>query len=75
MGHRYKLITTGKSSSHYGPCEICNKPASEIFHQIEEREYPGGWTQHKCHNLFGHKTCLELKQKAQAAINKAEGRE
>ena len=55
---RYRLIPTGYSSQRYGPCEVCKQPATEVFHQIEERTYVLGWTRYKCHDLFGHKQCL-----------------
>lgn len=61
--HRYKLINTGYSSSRYGLCEICNKHVSEVFHQIEEKKYSGGWTRHNCHNLYGHSKCLKAERR------------
>lgn len=61
--YRYKLTNTQESSKKYGVCEVCGKHVSEVYHQIEERQYSIndeiGWTQHKCNNLFGHKECLE----------------
>jgi hypothetical protein len=60
--YRYRLTSTGDSSAKYGNCEVCNKYASEMFRQSEERAYDDdgqvGWTQHGCRNLFGHKECL-----------------
>lgn len=56
--YRYRLTSTGGSSAKYGPCEVCSEHASETFYQIEEKQYEGGWTQHECKSLFGHKDCL-----------------
>lgn len=57
--YRYRLITTGDSSAKYGPCEVCGKVATEVFHQTEDREYePGQFTGHECKSLFGHRECL-----------------
>lgn len=50
--YRYRLISTNDSSAKYGNCEVCKKPASEIFHQIEARKYSGGWTYAECHNFL-----------------------
>ncbi len=57
--YRYKLINTGAGSHKYGSCQVCKKPANEIFHQIEEKEYSGGWTHYECFSRFGHKECLK----------------
>ena len=76
--YRYRLISTNSNSQKYGNCEICRKPATEVFHQTEERLYlhplgvdhqdPDaptgyGWTRHQCSDVFGHKECLEHKQR------------
>lgn len=67
--YRYRLNSTGYSSTRYGLCEICSKYASEVFFQIEERKYYNGvrdemsWTRNKCHSYFGHRECLESKQR------------
>lgn len=37
--YRYCLTSTKNSSHKYGPCEICHKHASEVFVQVEERQY------------------------------------
>lgn len=52
--YKYKLISTGESSSRYGPCEVCGKHVSEVYHQIEWKyfrlEHYGkvyeGWIEH-----------------------------
>lgn len=60
--YRYRLSSTGGSSSKYGLCEICGKHASEVFQQSEEQAYVDdgriAWTQHGCRRLFGHEDCL-----------------
>ena len=57
--YRYKLINTQESSKKYGVCEVCGKHVSEVYHQVEQKQYTRGWTHYKCNNLFGHKECLE----------------
>lgn len=69
--YRYNLLTTEHGSDQYGNCEIYSKHCTEVFHQIEERMYKfehnniiyEGWTQNECKSLFGHKNCLESKQR------------
>lgn len=66
--YRYKLSSLNESSNRYGNCDVCGKHASEMFIQTEEKEYTRpdgnkGWTQHECHQLFGHKECLENKRR------------
>ena len=67
--YKYKLSSTDGNSSNYGVCDICNKNATEVFHQIEKREYFNpitkkiSLTQHNCKSYFGHKECLESKQR------------
>jgi hypothetical protein len=76
--YRYKLSSSEESSNKYGACEVCGKYCTEVFYQSEERHYEfdhegkhyEGWTQHGCHALFGHKSCLESKQE----VNKNERR-
>lgn len=76
--YRYRGYHAG-SSRQYGNCEICGQPGSEIYHQVEERLYDNsfapespqdpeapkgyGWTQHKCHSIFGHLDCLKSKRR------------
>lgn len=81
--YRYHLTTTGDNSNHYGPCDICGGHCSEVFHQVEERSYKRdkldraegfkgiGWTHHNCNDYFGHKDCLEGKQRNEAEKAKA----
>lgn len=59
----YRLNTTGGGSSKYGPCEVCKKKASEIFHLVQAQVYrrPDGsesLTYHECFDKYGHKECL-----------------
>ena len=61
--YKYKLISREESSAKYGPCEICGKHVSEVFHQIESRKYEDGYTYAGCKDYFGHKKCLESKQR------------
>lgn len=61
--NRYRLSSTGGSSAKFGPCEVCGGHATEVFQQVEERAYSGGWTQHECRRLFGHETCLTVQRK------------
>lgn len=62
--YRYRLTACEGSSTKYGPCEVCNKPVNAVWMQVEEKSYQYGWTTHKCHTLFGHKECLESRQKS-----------
>lgn len=56
--YRYTLKSTGQSSTRFGNCEVCHLPASEVYHQTEEREYKTNhWT--PVLDLYGHKECLE----------------
>jgi hypothetical protein len=67
--YRYKLFRKEHGSERFGPCEVCKKPMVGVsFHQIEERRYEhtgGGWTQHQCNDLFGHKACLMKKRRGE----------
>ena len=55
---RYKLTNTEHSSSRFGPCEVCKKRVSEVYHQTEEEKYSEGWTRYNCHDFYGHRECL-----------------
>ncbi len=61
---RCRLRSTGYGSQRYGPCEVCGKPASEVYVRIDERAFthPDG-SQHwaHCRALFGHQECLQTK--------------
>ena len=66
--YKYKIYSTGYSSERFGLCEICNKHVSDVFHQVEGRQYKSGsgkkgWTRFNCHSLYGHKDCLISQQK------------
>jgi len=61
--YTYRLISQKESSAKYGPCEICGEHVSEVFHQIESRKYEDGYTYAGCKDYFGHKKCLESKQR------------
>lgn len=66
--YRYRLKSIGNSSERYGPCEVCGKHCSEVWFQVEERKYYNRergeqFTQHECNSYFGHKECLEAKQR------------
>ena len=37
--YRYRLNSTGHSSTRFGPCEVCGKHASEVFIQAEQKRY------------------------------------
>ena len=66
MKYQYKLTNMGESSAKFGPCEICGKPVSEVWHQSEERETGRGTiTTLGCHNLFGCRDCLVAARKDQ----------
>ena len=67
--YRYDLTSTEESSNKYGNCDICGKHATEVFYQREEKEYINpitklpSTTKYNCRNYFGHKECLESKQR------------
>lgn len=59
MTYQYRITSTGYSSARYGNCEVCGKPAGEVYLQIESVEYaPGRFTHYGCRDYFGHKECL-----------------
>jgi hypothetical protein len=64
---KYTLKSLNDNSAKYGPCEVCEKPASEMFLQTEMRQYITyanklSWTYADCHDYFGHKDCLISKR-------------
>jgi ABC-type phosphate transport system auxiliary subunit len=66
--YTYKINSVGDSSAKYGNCEVCGKHATEVFHQVETKQYTRpdgtqGFTRHNCHNIFGHEQCLVSKRK------------
>lgn len=72
--YRYRLRSSGYSSERYGSCEVCKRPCTEVFLQVEQRFYrhftpagvmcSEGWTDHECHGLFGHAKCLKRKRRS-----------
>lgn len=68
--YRYRIKSTGLSSARFGPCEVCKKHCSEVFHQVEQKEFvsvekPGeiSLTHYECWDYFGHEQCLIGKQR------------
>ncbi len=69
--YRYRLSNTGSGSYRYGPCDVCGKPASEVYIQMEERVFnrpdgSEGWTHSR--TVFGHRECL-LKIRRRDAVD------
>ena len=61
--YRYEIVDTGYGSHVLGPCEVCGKHASTIYHQIKRRVYTrpdgsAGLTHDGCRDIFGHEVCL-----------------
>lgn len=58
----YRIRNTGYSSDRFGACEVCQKRASEMYHQVEALAFDAdgkvALTYHECHNLYGHEACL-----------------
>jgi hypothetical protein len=58
----YRIRNTGESSAKLGNCERCQKPASEVFHQVEGKLFDNfgalAVTYHDTTSLFGHADCL-----------------
>lgn len=70
----YRISSLEKSSTRYGPCEVCGDHASEVHFQTESREYIWGGKSRmirdkQCKDLFGHKQCL-LDQRGSLAVVK-----
>lgn len=66
---RYRLKSTGHSSTRYGVCEVCNQHTNEVFHltsqMLYERKQNGsgfGWTGSYCLCVFGHFECLKARR-------------
>lgn len=59
--YKINIVNQNASSAKFGPCEVCNKHASEVFHVWSEEWVENGddyfYTQHKNVSLFGHKDC------------------
>lgn len=70
--YRYAIRRLNAGSAKYGPCEVCRAHASEMYYQMEERQflYNGRmhWTSHECHSTFGHEECLITKRHAGHAV-------
>lgn len=66
----YRISSTFASSSKYGNCEVCGNHVAEVYSQVEAKEYTfdgkEGYTYHNCHNIFGHKECIQNKMKVGA---------
>ena len=58
--HRYKLKVTHYSSERFGPCEVCEKNASEVYHQMARELFSDDEGQFwgVISGLFGHERCL-----------------
>jgi len=61
--YKYVLCHSGGSSAKFGPCEVCGKYVSDVFHQLEERKYKGGYTKDGCVSPFGHEACLRKQRR------------
>lgn len=63
----YRIKSTRNSSAKFGPCEVCGKACSEVFHQVEGRTFDLDGriaiTYHECKNRFGHEECLRGKRR------------
>lgn len=60
--NNYTLKSTGASSSKYGVCEVCKMHVSEVFHQVEKKDFFSIITnkieQQHISDKFGHEECL-----------------
>lgn len=63
--YHYTMISTRDSSAKYGPCEVCGEHCTEVFHQVEQREFISvekpdeiSLTYYQCWDYFGHENCL-----------------
>ena len=58
----YKIKSTHSSSDRFGPCEVCNKPATEVFYQKTFIPYfsiiRGCISKSMVKSQFGHEQCL-----------------
>jgi len=62
--NQYTLVHKKHNSAVYGNCEVCGKPASDLYHQMERKRYTRsdgseGWTHSGCSDKFGHLECLK----------------
>lgn len=60
MSYRYKLKLTRYSSERLGPCEVCGKHTSEVYHQMARKLFTDDEGQFwgVIPGLFGHERCL-----------------
>ena len=58
--YRYKLKRTQYSSERFGPCQVCKKNASEVYHQMARELFTDDEGQFwgAIPGLFGHEGCL-----------------
>ena len=59
--YRYKLYVQHCTSDNLGPCEICGKFVTDMYHQSKERCFLiGDDEEHWAYvgDAFGHKKCL-----------------
>lgn len=52
--YRYHLINTGQSSAKFGNCQVCAGHVSEVWRQVEERQYqpePEEWLFLEANNI------------------------
>jgi hypothetical protein len=68
--YSYTIKNKNTSSERLGNCEVCGKHVSEVFHQMEKRQFDGvngrGWTCYGCHDYFGHYDCLIAQRREEA---------
>ena len=61
MAH-YTLKAKGRSSQHFGPCEVCNGHCAEVYvqHLVWHRHYPliPEFYKYDGGSLWGHRECL-----------------
>ncbi len=72
--YMYALKSTGYSSQRFGPCTVCGRHASEVFHQMVRERFTDdeGSFWGASRSLFGHQDCLiARRQKPEAIILKA----
>ncbi len=68
MAYHYKLVRMRASSEKYGKCEVCNEFSSDVYLQVETKDYVNRLngirqTAHNCIDLFGHLECLKNSQR------------
>jgi len=55
-----KIKSTGKSSEHYGPCEVCGRYCSDVWISTVYKKYQHGERKGSAliRQFFGHVKCL-----------------